>query len=225
LSQRRAASVLLVGLIALCAAAFARTEQLKLIKSPVAKPHIKQRFSPTCRDAPNCRTTATLQFTLRSPQVVGLTIVDMDGHTVRTLSADRRRPKGVVRLRWDGRDGKGQVVPDGRYELAVHLVSDDRTITIPSPIVVDTRPPGVEITRVVRVPGDVKIHFLPSEPARMYRIVSGGSGPPVTERTRPTITRITLDAFAPGSYVVAIVAEDAAGNRTISPPTVRFRVP
>jgi hypothetical protein len=225
LSQRRAASLLLAGLIALSAAAFARTEQLKLTKSPVAKPRIKQRFSPTCRAAPTCRTTAALQFTLRSPQVVGLAIVNQDGDTVRTLSPDRHRPKGVMRLRWDGRDDGGQVVPDGRYELAVHLANDDRTVTIPSPIIVDTRPPGVQITRVVRLPDRIKVHFLASEPARMYRTLSGGSEPPVTQRTRPTITRIRFDTLMPGRYVVAIFAEDGAGNRTVSPPTVRFRVP
>lgn len=223
--QSRLASLLLVALIALAAVAFLRTEQLKLTKSPIARPEIKQWFSPTCAGSPDCRTAARLRFTLRSPETVTLEIRDADGHTVRTLERDARHPKGLVKAAWDGRDDAGDVAPDGRYELAVHLKSGDRTITIPSPIIVDSRAPSVHVTRVERLADKVKVHFLASEPAQLFRRIAGGGKVMEEAATRPTITRISFAGLEPGDYTVTISAEDRAGNRTATPPVVRFRVP
>jgi len=226
-TQCRAASLLLVALIALATAAFLRTQQLKLTKSPVARPQIKQSFSPTCGDnAPNCRHRAVLVFRLRQPERISLNIVRAgDGTSVRRLIHDERRPAGTVRVVWDGRGDAGGIVPDGRYELAVRLESLDRTVTIPDPIHVDTRPPSVQITRVQRGARVILVHFLASEPSRTYRLITADGRTIEESRTRPTVTRFTRAAFPPGLYTVTIYAEDRAGNRTPSPPSVRITVP
>jgi hypothetical protein len=77
-SHRAAAAIPLV-LIALCAAAFLRAEQLKLHHSAVGHPHVRQAFSPGCTD-PGCLPVARLRFTLRKPQALDLAIVDADGN-------------------------------------------------------------------------------------------------------------------------------------------------
>jgi flagellar hook capping protein FlgD len=223
--QSRLASLLLVALIALAAVAFLRTEQLKLTKSPVARPEIKQWFSPACTGSPDCRTTASLRFTLRGAETLTLEIRNADGATVRTLERDNRHPKGVVKSAWDGRDDDGDIAPDGRYELAVHLQSGDRTITIPSPIILDTRPPSVHVTRVERLADKVKVHFIASEPARLFRRVALGGKVVDEAPTRPAITRIRFAGLQAGAYTVTIFAQDRAGNSTPDPPTIRFRVP
>ena len=40
-----------------------------------------------------------------------------DGSLVRQICAGRYLPKGAARFDWDGRDGRGGIVPPGRYEL------------------------------------------------------------------------------------------------------------
>jgi len=114
-SHRAAAAIPLV-LIALCAAAFLRAEQLKLHHSPVAHPHVRQAFSPGCTD-PGCLPAARLSFTLRKAQALDLAIVDADGNVTRTIATGRRYRKGPVVLHWDGSTDSGGQAPDGRYRL------------------------------------------------------------------------------------------------------------
>jgi hypothetical protein len=225
-TQSRAASLLLVGLIAVSAAAFLRTQQLKLIKSPVAKPQIKQSFSPACTGSPRCRRNAVLLFTLRKPEQITLTIRDQHGDVVRTLADHEQRPKGIVRAIWDGRDDGGSVVTDGKFELAVRLDDQDRTVTIPDPITLDTEPPAVQITRVQKGGAAVRVHFLASEQARTYRLITKGATTVQEGRTaRSTVTVLHPANLGPGVFTVTIYAEDSAGNRTPSPPSVRITVP
>jgi hypothetical protein len=227
-TQFRAASLLLVALIAVSTAAFLRTQQLKLTKSPVARPKIKQSFSPACSaNSPQCHKRAILVFRLRKPERISLSIVRAgDGALVRGLLGNEQRPAGVVRVVWNGRDDKGAVVPDGRYELAVHLGAADRTITIPDPIRVDTRPPAVDITSVDRGRKRTRLHFLASEPARTYRLITARGRTISDGRTwNRTSWTFAKKAYPRGVYTVTIYAEDSAGNRTTSPPSVRIRVP
>jgi hypothetical protein len=225
-SRSRAAPILLALLIAASGVSFLRAEQLKLQHSALQHPHIKQSFSPTC-SGPRCHRQAALEFTLGKAQPVGLKIVDADGNTVRTLTdGEVQTPTGKVTTRWDGHDDKGAIVPDGRYRLAVTLGDDDRTITIPSPILVDTQGPSVAITRVDRTPRHVIIHFLPSEgrAATFQRIALDGKT--IDEHpTRRGLSKFSLRNRDPGTYVLSIIAVDHAGNQTPNPPTVRVKVP
>lgn len=52
------------------------------------------------------------------------TILDRDGFPVRTLAADRAVPAGAVSIPWDGRDERGQVVPDEAYFVRLRLFDE-----------------------------------------------------------------------------------------------------
>jgi hypothetical protein len=135
-------TALVLALLVATTAAFAFTEVLKLELSPVTAPRFDKLFSPTCA----CETsTARLALRLREPATVDAVIVDDDGDAVRTLATDARRRRGPVAFRWDGRDDAGDVVPDGRYRLRIHLDEQRRTIVIPNPIRVDTEAPELEL--------------------------------------------------------------------------------
>ena len=62
--------------------------------------------------------TLAIAAKLARPAVVKLHIYDSGGALLRTLVKKVARA-GVLRLRWDGRDGKGKLVPSGRYQLRV----------------------------------------------------------------------------------------------------------
>jgi hypothetical protein len=224
-SQSRAATLLLVALIVAAGAAFLNTQRLKLDHSPVGNPHVRQDFSPACTGNEGCRPEAVLEFTLREAQPVGLRIVDEGGDTVRTIAEPVKRPKGTVEERWDGRTDGGQQAPEGRYFLAVDLEGADRTVTIPDPIVLDTTPPTVHVTRVDRGRDAIVIHFLLSEQARSYRVVERDGEFDSQSRTKPQRTRFRFQDKPPGEYVVTVFARDQAGNESPNPPSVRVRLP
>lgn len=222
MSPSRAATALLLVLIAACTMAFLRAEQLKLRRSPVTKPKLHQSFSPGCTQV-GCRPVADLQFTLRRPLTVSLAIADMDGRVVRTLDRNRRYPKGDVRFAWDGRTDSGAKVPDGRYELKVTI--PDRTITIPEPILVDTQRPGMTVDRVKRGPTILVYYTKGDKNSRPYMIVSE-KGRVVRERRLVlNPARLPTAELGPGTFLVHILAIDAAGNRTPDPPAFSVKVP
>jgi hypothetical protein len=193
----------------------------------VQRPKVKQSFSPTCDTADSrCHPTALLRFELGDRQQLGLTVVNADGYVVRHLPGDGEvHAKGPVRVRWDGRDDKGAVVPDGTYRLAVHLANGDRTITIPDPIKVDTTAPTVDVTRRDLSARGLRLHFLASEPSHTYQRVTF-QGKDVSEHlTRRGRSFFGFRGRPTGRYTVTIYAIDQAGNRTASPPMVEVTVP
>jgi FlgD Ig-like domain len=224
-SHSRAATALLLVLIAACTAAFLRTEQLKLRKSPIAHPHVRQAISPGCSDR-GCNSQATITLSLRSPQRLSLAIVDAGGKVVRLLQPPESRPKGAIQLVWDGRDDGGQVVPDGRYRLRVTLGSDGRNVTIPDAIVVDTKPAGIEIGRITRGSRVILIPYTRGAGnVRAELDVLQGDRLVYAKRARFNPVRLRLSLLPPGHYRVEMVAVDAAGNRTPNPPSFSVTVP
>lgn len=222
MSHSRAATALLLVLIAACTMAFLRAEQLKLRKSPVSKPRLHQSFSPGCNQV-GCRPEASLQFTLRSPQTISLAIANEDGTVVRTLETDTRHPKGQVNFSWDGLDDSGEQVSDGRYELKVTI--PDRTITIPEPILVDTQLPGMTLNRVERG-STIVIHYTKADRnSRPIMVVRRGDEVVGERRLFLNPARLPPPELGPGRYVVEILAIDAAGNRTADPPSFKVTVP
>ena len=218
MSHRAATAALPLVLIAACAAAFLRTEQLKLHHSPVGHPHIRQAISPGCGD-PGCRPVAHMRFTLRQAQALTLAMVRPDGTLVRTLVSHRSYPKTLVRVTWDGTTGGGARARDGRYALRVTL-ADGRNVTIPDAVVVDTVPPDVTIGSVRHGPSALTIRFSRSKgTGRTLLVVSRGGAVVLQKRVRPHVCRLRYDALAPGRYSAMLVAVDRAGNRTPDPPT------
>ncbi len=223
MSHRAAAAIPLI-LIALCAAAFLRAEQLKLHHSAVGHPHVRQAFSPGCSD-PGCQPVAKLSFTLRKPQALDLAIVDATGNVTKTLATGRSYPKGLVVLHWDGGTDAGGQAADGRYRLRVTL-ADGRDVTIPDRVIVDTMPPTIRIDQVHKGRLALAVHYTRS-PGNGYAlmIVRQGSRIVLQKRVIPHVGHLAYDTVAPGRYRVEMVAVDQAGNRTPNPPSFPATIP
>ncbi|HYY75843.1 MAG TPA: FlgD immunoglobulin-like domain containing protein [Gaiellaceae bacterium] len=226
--RRVAVPLLVLALLVATTAAFAVTEALKLEPSALSRPRFDRIFSPTCACP---QSTARLAVRLREADTIDAVIVDADGDLVRTLASESREPAGRVVLGWNGEDDGGDVVPDGRYRLRVHLDDERRTIVIPNLVRVDTDPPTVELVevspRVLSPDGDnrgdrARIGLRLSERARPLVLVDRARAAAARSRARgrselvwPGTTR--RGPLATGSYVVTLRARDRAGN--LSAPT------
>jgi hypothetical protein len=220
--QRVLTTVTLLGLLVATAAAFAITEHLKLIKSPVYGTKVSKLLSPTCRCADS---TATIQISLRHRDTVTVTIVDSAHHLVRTIASDRAvTPHTPYPFVWNGRTDAGTLVPDGVYYPWLHLANARHTFEFTNRIVVDTQAPKVisatDHPRILFVGPTEKlaIRYVFSEPAHAvvylgrHRIVTG-------RHTRPHGkvewgAGLSGKALRAGKYVLTIGAVDLAGNET-----------
>jgi len=235
--QRVLSSAVLVGLLIATAAAFAITERLKLVKSPVYGTYVSKLISPVCGCAHG---KARISVKLRQGDDVTVTIHDGGGHVVDTLSAGEYVPRGRAVFTWDGRTDAGTRAPDGSYQPEIHLSRQHRTILLPNRIVLDTHPPKVldaGISRDTISPdhdyrGDsVKIHYRLNSPA--HAVLYLGSQRLVRTRghqSRGTFSWLGLVDGTPlkaGTYTLELGGIDLAGNATPAgarrPLVVRIR--
>jgi FlgD Ig-like domain len=240
--QRVLTTVTLLGLLVATAAAFAITEHLKMIKSPLSAALLSERrgrevpsghvlIGPRC----NCPTsTATLRVKLRHSGPVTVTILDSSDHTVRTIASHVHVQAKTEKLFvWDGRTDTGSVAPDGIYHPSVQLPRHKYNFT--NNIILDAKPPEViSATAVKRKPvlfpgpgRTVAIRYVFSEPAHAV-VYLGDQQIIVSHVTRMhdkvkwagTLGGRSLPA---GRYVLSIGARDLAGNET--PAAKRVDVP
>jgi hypothetical protein len=232
--QRVLTTATLVGLLVATAAAFAITERLKLVKSPIYGTLITPVFSPVCGCA---RGKAVIRIKLRHGDHVTVSILDRTLHPLRTLAAGQRVPRGKSVFRWEGLTDFGDRAPEGTYRVQVHLQGQHRTILLPNRIRLDTTPPTI-----VDAPpnheqfspdGDarsdsVSIHYALSEPAYVVAYVKG-------HRIVRTKSHKATGAFSwygtidgavlpVGTYTIDVGAVDAAGNATPIAERARVRV-
>jgi hypothetical protein len=226
--RRLAVWALLLGLLVATTTAFGVAEALKLERSPLARVRLARALSPNC----GCwHAQARLAFRLRRAEVLNAVVVDADGNPVRTLLEGSRRPRGLVKLRWDGRTDAGTVAPDGAYRLRISFPDEGRTITPARTVRVDSQPPQVELVslapRRLSPDGDgtgdvAAIVWRSDEAARPLVLVDGE----VALRGRKTdagTATVMWDGtqhgtqLPAGRYLVALAARDAAGN--VSAPT------
>ena len=93
--------MLVVGLLAGSAAAFAVTERLKLERSPIFGTQVDKRVSP------ETGRRAKIVFRLRKPERLSLAIVDSKGDVVRELINSSHVSAGRKQYYWGGRDDAG----------------------------------------------------------------------------------------------------------------------
>jgi hypothetical protein len=219
-------TVFLLGLLLATAAAFAITEHLKLIKSPIYAPDVTKSFSPGTDNA-------NVSFKLRHPDSVTVTIVDSSGHVVATIAHGADEPKNtLVTFPWNGRTTTGVAANGSVYQPQVKLTNDRRTILMPNKIVVDTTPPKV----LSASDGDgilirgghhaAAIRYVFGEPAHASVRV-GGRRVVFGRRTRTNgkvkwSGKVGGKTLPEGRYVLEVGAVDLAGNET--PPAERKRV-
>ena len=229
--QRVLTTVTLLGLLVATAAAFAITEHLKLIKSPIfgAEVSIGGRtnakvFSPVC----HCETsTATVQIELRRSDHVTVTIHDAEGRKVATISDRAAEPaRTPIPFTWHGRMSDGSVASDGVYHPWIYLARPRHTYGLLNRISVDTKAPkvlsatrGTSKTVFFAGPGrTVAIRYLFSEPAHAVvylgrRQVILGRRSRERDKVKWAGTREGRRLRA-GTYVLSIGAQDIAGNET-----------
>jgi len=226
-------TLLVLGLLGGTAAAFAITEGLKLERSPIARTRITKIISPACQ----CdHAAASIRFFVRKADTLAVTIVDSNGDSVATLTRRHFR-RGVVRLRWNGRDGAGGQVRDGGYRVRVHLARQHQTITLPNTIVVDSKAPTITLTSVrptVISPNHdgradyATVRFHVSGTARPLLYVDGalvGRGLLASAAgALHWFGKIDGRRARAGSYEITLRAEDRAGNVSAPTPADALRI-
>jgi hypothetical protein len=225
--------VTLLGLLFATSAAFAVTEKLKLVKSPIYGTLVSTTFSPTC----GCATDkATVSLKFRHRDAVTITVLTAGRKPVRTLVAAVPVSPGRTVFRWDGRTDPGELAPDGTYRVEVHLVAGHRTILLPNEIELDTRAPTVRAVpnrRVFSPDGDhqadfVTVHFTVSEPAHVLLYL--GRRLLVRSRSHTAKGAVTWSGRVGGHVLPAgpatltVGAVDLAGNATPVAKRARLRI-
>ncbi len=222
-AHRIAVTTIVLVLLVATAATFGRTERLKLERSPIAAPTLTRIIGPTCRCP---KAIAKLEFTLRTPQRMNVSIVDAAGNEVRRLAHGVARPKGRVTFRWGGRDNHRRVVRDGLYRLKVDLLNIGRAVTIPTPVRVDTRAPRVVLVsaspKTFSPDGDgradrVRFRYRSSEAGSPSVYVRGSlvARTPIQPAGAGSLRwrgRIDGDTAPEGTYTAWVQVADAAGN-------------
>lgn len=229
--QRVLTSVALLGLLVLTAAAFAITEHLKLIKSPIFGTKVTnlvqvptKLFSPVCK-CPN--RGAQLHFTLRHRDKVTVTIVDAGGHEVATIASNESLgPHAPQHFTWFGRTADRSLAPDGVYHPWVHLAHARRTFRFTNKITLDTKPPKVVSATVGNSTlfggggRTVAIHYTFNEPA--HPVVYLGDrkiivGRHIKQGSKAKVVWAGTENGSPlpaGRYTLSVGAQDLAGNET-----------
>ena len=222
-------TAIVLALLAATAAAFALTERAKLERSPIYGTRVDKTFSPDGTSHP----VAHIVFRVRSQERIDVWVADRNGHNVATLLSNRSvKARTKLDLVWDGITGAGLLVPDGVYMPVVKLLRTHRTITLPSEIRLDTKPPKIAVKHpeypIISPDGDghhdtFTFRYTIDEPAQAILLVRGDQV--LLTRTSKQSGelswngRLPGEAHArPGRYVLAISARDAAGNRAAPYP-------
>ncbi len=223
---RLLSTLLVLGLLGGTAAAFAVTERLKLVPSPIIAPKVTEAFSPVC----DCATDeARIRFGLRDADRLTVTIIDEDGDPVATIADAESLPAGPVEFVWSGRGA-----PQGAYRARVHLDDARRTIVIPNELRIDTTPPTLTVVQIAPTvfspDGDgnadfVRVRFRLSERGRVVLLADGREV--VRSTVRPS-GEGKIEWYGRGARVgqhsLEVVAYDLAGNRsTAARALVRLR--
>lgn len=225
--QRVLSTAALLGLLIATAAAFAITERLKLVRSPVFDAVVSKRLSPTCGCA---RGKAHISLRLRHGDRVTLSILDANRQVVRTLEGGEVLKKGPHSWIWNGRSDIGELAPDGVYRPEIHLARQRRTILFPNRIVLDTHPPRIVSVQddrgIVSPDGDgigdsIKLRYRLDSQAHLLVYL----GSDLLIRSRSYLATGAVEwlgrgangkPLPAGNYVLSLGAVDRAGNVTPS---------
>ena len=209
-------------LLAASAAAFALTEGAKLERSPIAGTKVDPIFSPDGTAKP----VAHIDFRVRKHERIRVWIEDSKGRDVRELLSTRSVAAGShVPLVWNGFADNGILVPDGTYMPVVRLFRSHRTIVLPSPIELDTKPPTIAVRHPIYPllsPDGDGHHDTFRVP---YRLSEPGHGILRVRGRNVLFTRCCKETGAlswngkvkgkpphPGRYLLTAAAQDTAGN-------------
>jgi hypothetical protein len=106
-------------------------------------PPIVTGFQATRQFSPNgdgSREIARVAVRLNEPSLVTVEIQDRSSKRWKGL-VDEQRPRGIVRLAWDGSDDEGRPVPDGRYVVSLRARAGKKRWKTSRGTVVDRQAP------------------------------------------------------------------------------------
>jgi flagellar hook assembly protein FlgD len=245
---RRAAVVVFGVLVVAAFAAFFIAQRLKNAPSVVqgltidTGKHQKgdpPAFSP---NGDGRRERARITFRLKRSDDVAVHMLNADGDQVRKLYDKHVAAYTFIKpsIVWDGRDDRGQLLPDGRYRVAITLAHLGRTVISQRTIQLDTTPPKPRVRSIgpskaygpelLPEPGGApaQVHFLPAQRNAIAQVFKTSPGTPRLVRQddlRQGAVEWDWDGtnndrrrVSPGTYVVVLQWRDPAGNRGTSVP-------
>jgi hypothetical protein len=214
-------------LLAATAIAFAVSEAAKTQIVAIYATKVTKVFSPTCNLRFCTSRVATIEFKLHRRENLDVWI-QHGGKRVATLVHGKAFARGPVRLAFDGFAGGGHtILPDGTYWPIVSLRSEHRTIALPNSIRLDTTAPQVVphhlLHATISPNGDhrhdsVELPYTFTVPAHAVLLVDGRQV--VFTRWQMRSGSIVWNGTIagllqpPGSYRLAVAAQDDAGNRS-----------
>ncbi len=221
-------TAVVLALLAATAGAFVVTEGAKLEKSPVAGTKVDRVFSPA--SALPSKKNAHVRFRLRTRERLEVWIEDAKGRRISVLLSNRSAPAGTrFDLVWDGFSPSGVIFPDGVYKPVVKLERSHRTLVLPNPIRLDTKPPVITVRKVphaiISPDGDghrdvFRETYHVAEPAHAILSVRG-QRVEYTLGQKPTGRLVWNGKLGkparpahPGMYVLRASAVDRAGNQS-----------
>lgn len=222
--SRVLSAVIVLALLAATAVAFVITESAKLEKSPIMGTEVTPLFSPSGVT----QKTAHVRFRLRTRERIEAWIQDGNGNRVRELQSPRTFNRGArLDLVWDGFTDGGTIEPDGVYAPVVKLLRSHRTIVLPSPIRLDTKPPVITVHHpqypILSPDGDGRrdsftARYRINERAQAILSVRG-SRVELTHSRKPVGElhwngKLNDTPVRPGRYLMTIAARDEAGNES-----------
>ncbi len=168
-----------------------------------AETPVRFRPPPSVEFRPAAGESIAVAFELTRQCAVKLDLYTGDGDRLRTLGADKPLPAGEHEIVWDGKDARGEVVPDEAYHPALTARCGEE-----GPVTLDPRrnTGGQPLEDLqVRVGGDGTIQYRLSSPARTLIRISAKGGAMLR----------ALDAWTPraaGRVRMAWNGFDAAGS-------------
>jgi hypothetical protein len=217
-------TAVVLALLTATALAFVITESAKLEKSPIMGTKVTPLFSPSGVT----QKTAEIEFRLRTRERIEAWIEDSEGNRVRILQPPRTFPRGAqLDLVWNGFTDSGTIEPDGVYMPVVKLLRSHRTIVLPSPIRLDTKPPVITVRHplypILSPDGDGRRDTFTVP----YRINERAHAILAVRGTRVELTKSQKQTgelhwngkledrpVRPGRYLLTVAARDEAGNES-----------
>lgn len=164
----RTVKILMATFLVVASLPAAASDKIKIIS-------VTESFSPTVQQ------TATVEVSVSEMGQVKLEILEPDGHLVNVVTQDVPEA-GVHKLNWDGKDLKGQIVPNEAYSVRVSLLGNNGSVVgVDDPV---TRSGGELLDELQATLNDTHIGFTLPQSARVLIRLGLKDGPMLSNLVR-----------------------------------------
>jgi flagellar hook assembly protein FlgD len=242
----RLAAVVFGVLVIATFGAFFGAQRLKNAPPVLSRLSVFPYFSP---NSDGRHDVARVSFEVKETDNVTVAVLNSEDDEVRELMGTRRLMAGeLTRLKWDGRDDDGTLLPDGRYRYRITLQHEGRSVIPATSVRLDTTPPRPRVISVgpTKGPGPEVLPLPEGGPAEVHLLAPGRDPVIRLFKMSPGVPRLVLQddklrdgakewfwdgrtpsghPVSPGTYLVSIETRDLAGNRGLSPALTRGGLP